>query len=980
MKKLFTLLTFTVLGIATSFAQSSVSATFSGSNIPANYSSYSASCNLDDTLNIAVPAGALVVGLDVSYTMVATSGAWMMEQRTRLECLNNSQTEPIWYSGSGYGGTYSYNRTDVSVANGVSNGSITLRMQAYRTWGSYGGCNTIYQYIPSGSWSVTVYYCPATPTYTPIISVDTVMATCGDSSVMVSANSSYSSFSWSNGDTTATATFTAGGEYVVYATDSGGCPYPDTVSVSLITPTNMFPTDTTICQGETVELNVYYDPDPCVTMNEFLTTGVTTVDHNSITGDDRGGIAVTPDYFYYTGDSYTGRYNADNMTGGVSLQRRDGLFSDLSSGALYTLWDTLTDTFNVNWPTYSYNSVNAFRMMDADLNTTSTLALSQTINMGSSSFIAAGAGFVILWANYNDTFYHVDLATGDVTTLGTGNMQTSASTGIYMYGSENWAEWGIAECYNGGYAVVGRAYYINGVYQYSPGQIGRWDIANSVGMQVSEFSGSVNDMACITYSPWHKRWYFHHESSSFLGSGSEVAGFADATTGALIPFEISWNNGDSGAVIEVTPDSTMMYVATVSDGVQSCTDTAHVTVTTSPDITFSITDIVCKGDSNGAVSTSISGGTSPYTYMWVPLDTNVAAGSGSGTSINGIPTGDYTLYVEDVNGCNDFDTAYVWEPLSVFSPVLSGEMDPLCSYSEDGEALILPAGGDAPYTYSWSNGVTTAGNTSLGDGAYSVTTTDANGCERVLSGTLEAPSAVVLNLSATGNTCEDDEDGTATSAPTGGTAPYAYSWDNGDADDEATNLTSGYHFLTITDGNGCMFVDSVEVTFENEAPNIPLPDSLEKCNQYSVTLDAGDEGASYLWNTGDTSQVITTNAGGLIIVTVTGENGCEATHSMFIQNNPCPTGVATVDESAMISVYPNPSNGVFNIEVEGNLESALDLQVTDISGRVLADLSGAIQAGSNIATLNLTDLAQGSYLLRMSRNGELVSVKQIVIQ
>ena len=210
--------------------------------------------------------------------------------------------------------------------------------------------------------------------------------------------------------------------------------------------------------------------------------------------------------------------------------------------------------------------------------------------------------------------------------------------------------------------------------------------------------------------------------------------------------------------------------------------------------------------------------------------------------------------------------------------------------------------------------------------------------------------------------------------------PYAYAWDNGDDDDEATGLTSGFHFLTITDGNGCMFVDSVEVTFQSEAPNIPLADSIEKCSQNSIMLDAGTEGVSYLWNTGDTSQVITTNAGGLIIVTVTGENGCEATHTMFIQNNPCPTGVETIDEGALINVYPNPSNGVFNVEVEGNLESAIDLQVTDISGRVLADLSGALQSGSNMATLNLTDLAKGSYILRMSRNGELVSVKQIVIQ
>ncbi|MEQ9187014.1 MAG: T9SS type A sorting domain-containing protein [Cryomorphaceae bacterium] len=980
MKKLFTLLSLTFLTVLCSYGQSSVTATFSAGVIPANYSSYSSTCNLDDTMNIAVPAGALIVGMDVSYSMVAASGAWMSEQRSRMECLNNSNTETQFYPGSSNsGGTYNYSRSDVNIANGISSGSITLRMQVYRTWGG-SGCETSYQHIPNNSWTVTVYYCPGTPTYTPIIAEDSVLAVCGDSFVNVSANSNYSSFMWSNGDSNATATFSQSGEYIVLATDSGGCPYPDTVMVSLITPSNMFPTDTTICQGESVELNAYYDPNPCVLMNEFLETNSNITDHNSLTGDDNGGIAITPDYFYYTGDNNTVRYNASNLTGGISLPQREGIFSDLASGQVYTFWDTVANDFNANYPAYSYNSINAVRTMDDSLNYGTVIGLSETINAGSSSFIGAGSGFVILWANTNNTFYHIELSNGQVTNLGTGDLQTTGSSGIYMNSTENWADWGIAECLNGGYSVVGRCTYLYGSYQYSPGRMVRWDIANASAEQIGEFSGSVSDMACVTYSPWHQRWYFHYEGGGLFGGSSETAGYADATTGTASPFTINWSNGDSGQVITVTPDSTTMYIVEITDGTQSCYDTATVTVTVSPDISFSVTNVACKGDSNGAVSTTLNGGTSPFDYNWMPMNTSVNLGTPTASSISNVPAGYYILSVVDDNGCSDLDTAYVWEPLSVFSPILNGEMDPLCSYSEDGRSIVLTAGGDAPYTFNWSNGVTNDTNTTLADGAYTVTVSDANGCERVLSGDVEAPSAVEMTLTSTGNVCEDDNDGSASVTATGGTSPYAYAWDNGDDDPNANSLTSGFHWVTITDANGCDFVDSVEVTFQNAAPNIPLPDSVEKCANNTVTLDAGTEGASYMWSTGDTSQVITTNAGGLLFVTVTGPNGCEATKSIFVVNNPCPTGIDAIGDVPFINVYPNPSNGVINIEVKGSLDASIDLELTDLTGRVMDNRNDALSAGSSFTTLDLSALARGTYMLRMLRNGELITVRQIVIQ
>ncbi len=75
------------------------------------------------------------------------------------------------------------------------------------------------------------------------------------------------------------------------------------------------------------------------------------VDHDPLSGDDNAGIAVTDSFVYCVGNSYTVRYDLD-LTSGVSLPIRDGIFSDLQTGALYTLRDGTTDpSYNLwNFP------------------------------------------------------------------------------------------------------------------------------------------------------------------------------------------------------------------------------------------------------------------------------------------------------------------------------------------------------------------------------------------------------------------------------------------------------------------------------------------------------------------------------------------------------------------------------------------------------------------------------------------------------
>ncbi|MDG1333649.1 MAG: T9SS type A sorting domain-containing protein [Crocinitomicaceae bacterium] len=167
MLKKISLLAFVLTSVA-AFAQTSTS-TYSVGNIPANMTSYSATCNGPITpLVVTIPAGATVTGIDITYSITAASGAWMSEQRSQIHCQETGLTEGV-ISGSGgtSAGTEVYNRAGVNIANGVSaTGILTFEMRAWRTWGG-SGCNTTYQTINNNSWTITVYYTnPVSMTYT----------------------------------------------------------------------------------------------------------------------------------------------------------------------------------------------------------------------------------------------------------------------------------------------------------------------------------------------------------------------------------------------------------------------------------------------------------------------------------------------------------------------------------------------------------------------------------------------------------------------------------------------------------------------------------------------------------------------------------------------------------------------------------------------------------------------------------------------
>jgi hypothetical protein len=235
-----------------------------------------------------------------------------------------------------------------------------------------------------------------------------------------------------------------------------------------------------------------------------------------------------------------------------------------------------------------------------------------------------------------------------------------------------------------------------------------------------------------------------------------------------------------------------------------------------PVLTVTKTDIKCFGSSDGSITLTVSGGTSPYTYT---LGGPVPAGipttgtfTGPSTTINGFPAGVYSVNLVDANGnAAPSGSATIQTFVTALAASVSSQ-NAKCATGSTGSITITPSGGTPSYTITSTGivapGVTvTAGNSATFNGlaaaTYDYTITDANGCSILKSVTILKPNTLVVTATATPN-C-----GSIKLVPTGGTPNYKISGTGivGQVDLPAaglivTGLTGAYSY-TITDANSC---------------------------------------------------------------------------------------------------------------------------------------------------------------------------------
>lgn len=267
------------------------------------------------------------------------------------------------------------------------------------------------------------------------------------------------------------------------------------------------------------------------------------------------------------------------------------------------------------------------------------------------------------------------------------------------------------------------------------------------------------------------------------------------------------------------------FTVTVTDVDRGCTSVATVSVLEPDPILLAMdsTNVVCYGDSAGAVSVVASNGLVPYEYIWNDGD------STESNAVNNLPAGTYTVTVSDQNFCQAIDSVIVGQPAQPITVTNILEDSTDCTVN-NGTITLTVVGGTPdtdsdPYTFALDGVPSVHPITGLGVGSYVITVQDSTLCSldttitMVDKGNIEI-SAFTMDQEVS---CNGNCDGIARVNFTGGSGDFTYNWSDG-SNPLAGNQTlenvcgDSTYYITITDNtNGCSssFFDA-----------IPQPDSV----------------------------------------------------------------------------------------------------------------------------------------------------------
>jgi hypothetical protein len=226
-----------------------------------------------------------------------------------------------------------------------------------------------------------------------------------------------------------------------------------------------------------------------------------------------------------------------------------------------------------------------------------------------------------------------------------------------------------------------------------------------------------------------------------------------------------------------------------------------------------------------------------------------------------------------------------------------------CHGAANGSVSAVATDGTSPYTYEWSNSVTTQSINGLSAGSYTVTVTDANSETSVASITLYAPSALSVTLSANNVTIHGTNTGSITTEVSGGTTPYQYLWSNDSTSSDISDLPTGNYTVTVTDVNGCTTVESASLTQPDQLQVSITVLSEVTClgiNEGALTyaVEGGVPPYQAMWSTGAEGDTLDSLSPGSYRITVTDANDARAGDGKYLQEQ------SPFSVKPEISVYP----------------------------------------------------------------------------
>ncbi len=375
--------------------------------------------------------------------------------------------------------------------------------------------------------------------------------------------------------------------------------------------------------------------------------------------------------------------------------------------------------------------------------------------------------------------------------------------------------------------------------------------------------------------------------------------------GGEAPYTFAWSNGATTEDLANIPAGT--YTLTVT-GANGCTRTVSATVNNvNPTLTLTATTVTntdCSGG-NGSINLTVTPANN-YTFIWSNAATT--------EDLTDVFAGTYTVTVSAGGTCTASNSFTVADnPLLPNATAVPANTS--CDFS-NGSINGGGNGGEAPYTFAWSNGATTEDLANIPAGTYTLTVTGANGCTRTISATVNNVNPT-LSLTATTVANTDCTGGNGsinlTVAPPNS---YTFTWSNGDTTEDLTNVLAGTYIVTVSAGGTCTASNSFTVANNPLLPTASATPTSSSCNlangSINGTPSGGEAPYTYAWSNGATTEDLANILAGTYTLTVTGANGCTRTISANVNNvNPTITlSATTVANTSCVG-----GNGSINLTV-----------------------------------------------------------------
>ena len=322
-------------------------------------------------------------------------------------------------------------------------------------------------------------------------------------------------------------------------------------------------------------------------------------------------------------------------------------------------------------------------------------------------------------------------------------------------------------------------------------------------------------------------------------------------------------------------------------------------------------------------------------------------------------------YVQAASACGTFfDTAQAY---AQETPTLPFNMN-ICT----DEVAQISSGITNPAMVSWSTGATTDSIDISVAGVYTVEVIDTVGCYSIDSVNVTQSPAVDLPDSL--NICENNTE--FLDAQIQG----SYAWSTGSTNQTILVNSTGIYSVVVTDQYGCVSTDTTNAIV------IELPDTTYTTNTSYLTVEffsTNQAGVNYVWDFGDGNSATGPNAyhvydwKGEFIATLTAYNDCDTITTEFYV---FPDIVSSVEDQATVlskvSVYPNPSNGIFNLGFELTESHSVSYEIIDAQGQLIMNKNMGVVSGNIQEEINLNEASSGIYFIKI-KTGSSVEVYRL---